>query len=332
MSGSGAAEARALDGGARGAAEPAESTPTEEGKATGPRRGDTFLLALLSGGLAGALLSGVVSVWLFYAKWPVEREQMLATTLKIAEETVQATLTQEATKAQTRLSETQDRLTQLHIEMKQIDRKYEDTLKQIQADTAKQEGKLVELQRRQAEIKTKSLPAREDSAVTRESVDAANAITSTIQSVVPIIQATTNVGLINKPGTRYHTPDTTNKILISSDVTNNGRYPFRLSISVEVSDANGADIPVSPWIEGQSTPSGLVQPNQTLKGSTTLVFPEEWVRSRPGIIQIETLYQCQTPTDIVDSLAKQVHVHGIREQLADKSSFTFSSLGTINFQ
>jgi hypothetical protein len=245
---------------------------------------------------------------------------MLAETLKIAQETAQAKLGQELTKAQTRLSETQTKLAQLQIDMKQIDRKYEDTLKQIQADTAKQEGKLVELQRRQAEIKTKALPAREDSAVTRESVEAANAITSAIQSVVPHIDTKTNLNILDR-----------HRVLVSSKVTNNGRYPFVLSISVEVSNTNGPDIPTSHWIDGQSMPSGLIQPNQTLDGSTTLIFPEDWVKAHRGVIKIKTIYTCETVSDVVDSLAKQIHVPGIREQLEAKSSFSFQSWGTVNF-
>ena len=94
---------------------------------------------------------------------------------------------------------------------------------------------------------------------------------------------------------------------------------------------SGISLPVSFSVEGQVLPSGTINAGQTIVGSTTLVFPEDWVRSRPGTIQITTSYESITVPDVLDSLAGQIHVPHIRERLEKGATFTSRMWGKVVF-
>ena len=109
-----------------------------------------------------------------------------------------------------------------------------------------------------------------------------------------------------------------NAVTISSMVKNNGAYAFRFALNFEAYDATNT--PVSFRIDGDILPYGLVNPGQALPGTTTLVFPQEWVKTHPGVVRVKVSYRAETSADIVDSLAKQIHVPGIRERLRGNTS------------
>ena len=112
----------------------AQAEPVQQPKLNGRTKNGSLLVAVL--GLIGALASAGIPLWLFYVRWPVEREQMLTETLKTVEETAQTKLSEELTK-------TQVELTRLDALIKEVEQRYAEPLKRLQLQTAEQQGKLV---------------------------------------------------------------------------------------------------------------------------------------------------------------------------------------------
>jgi hypothetical protein len=283
-----------------------------------PRLGDAAV---------AALVSGIVSMVLFtahnYLYWPLERERLVVDIQKTAEEVALAKMNQELTAAQTMQSKSQRELERIGASLKEVEQKYAERFHIFEQQAKIQQNELMKIQIYLLSIDEKTRRIREESAVTRETVEAAGALTSLLQSVMPNMKVESDVQI---------TPNQYNKVQILSNVTNNGQYSFILSISINVFDENDNNISVNPVLEGSINPSGLLLSGQTISGNITIVFPKEWVNSRPGITKFVVSYRAETSPDVLDSISRNIKLKNIMEQMKQKSTFTNNVYSQVNFR
>jgi hypothetical protein len=209
-------------------------------------------------------------------------------------------------------------------ELKNIDKKYAETLKILEKQSKIRQNQLMDIQISLASIEERTREIREQSAATRDTIEAASALTTLMESVRPNAKISSNAERMKKPNN--------NKIKISSEVMNMGQYPFSVSISVNVVDEYDNSIDVKPIIEGAATPFGIIMSGQNLAGTIILVFPEDWVSTFTGTIYIVTSYNLETVHDVIDSVARNVNVRDIKQKLEKRAKLTTNYYGDFHFR
>lgn len=110
-------------------------------------------------------------------------------------------------------------------------------------------------------------------------------------------------------------------------IINNGRYPFLLD-TLFSSDTDTSKFSI---IEDSITPSGIVQPGQSVAGGPTLLFHVATIRELGGHMRLALQFDTQTPQAIVDVLVREIKNEADKKSIINSASMYSRSYFNINF-
>lgn len=309
------------DEGAKQRQQPALSEPTKKA---------SVVLSLLGGGLGGVLVTAAVSAWLFYAKWPVEREQMLAETRKTVEETAQTQLQQELTKAQTEQTKVQTEVERLDKTLRELEAKYYDSTRRLEEDSKIAQNTLTAINIGIARIEERTKARRDNNTLSIGEVQAAELGARIVASVAPNLE-------LDCPGGQKETIEhihndkeghfimRTNNIILNYVITNKGSYDASVSPRVIVKDARGREFDNQPVVVSDTAlPKGPIPLGSKIPGQLEIIYPQEWMDSDMDRINIIVYLKAITSKDVISTLAQRIGDVSLSKRLADNSSREFS--------
>ena len=207
---------------------------------------------LLRNGLLVAVTSAVTSIVVVVLQHTYEKEQLSLEIKKIIVETTQVEL--------------QNDIARIDKQMKETDKRYAERLKELDESGRQQRITLNDLEQQQRSIDLKTRESRDRNADIIGNVGSGTSLAQVLVDVKPNADIATQLSIIQNAQRRPI------GVLIESTVTNNGKYPFVLNLSVDYELSYGMQFSNDFYGDGKGTPYGLVMPGHTIPGAWRLMF------------------------------------------------------------